>query len=251
MTLRIVIADDEAPARSRLRDLLADCNSALPLSVVGEAASGTEALAVIERTKPGVVLLDVRMPGMDGIECAQHLSKLERPPAIIFATAYDAYAVKAFELRAVDYLLKPIRATRLQEALAKAQAAAPPNPATLDALRRAPRSALSSSERGKVHLIPVPDIIYLRAELKYVTVRTRVRDYLVEESLTRLEEEFGERFVRAHRSCLVARAAIRGFEKGLGDAGESHWVILLNGTDERIAVSRRQQHIVREFQRGA
>ena len=100
-------------------------------------------------------------------------------------------------------------------------------------------------------MIPVADIIYLRAELKYVTVRTRVREYLVEESLTRLEEEFGERFVRAHRSCLVARSAIRGFEKGLGDAGESHWEVLLNGTDERIAVSRRQQHIVREFQRGA
>lgn len=250
MTLRIVIVDDEAPARSRLRDLLTDCAATLPLVVVGEAASGAEALEAVAEHQPDVVLLDVRMPGMDGIEAAQHLCKLEHAPAIIFATAYDAYAVKAFEVRAVDYLLKPIRASRLHEALLKAQTAAPPKPDALQEMRRTPRSALSSSERGKVHLIPVPDIIFLRAELKYVTVRTRVREYLVEESLTRLEEEFGERFVRVHRSCLVARAAIRGFEKGLGDAGDSHWEVLLNGVDERIAVSRRQQHVVREIQRG-
>ena len=253
MTLRIVIADDEAPARSRLRDLLSDCAQAVPLEVVGEAANGVEALAAANEHAPDVVLLDVRMPGMDGIEAAQHITKLDSPPSIIFATAYDTYAVKAFELNAIDYLLKPIRAARLQEALIKAARvprAAPPKTEVLDDMRRAPRSALSSSERGKIHLIPVTDIVYLRAELKYVTVRTKSREYLVEESLTRLEEEFGERFVRVHRSCLVARAAIRGFEKGIGDAGESHWQVLLTGADERIVVSRRQQHVVREFQRG-
>jgi two-component system response regulator AlgR len=251
MTLRIVIVDDEAPARSRLRDLLSDCAAGMPLEVVGEAASGAEALDIVNRVRPDVVLLDVRMPGMDGIEAAGHLARLEHPPAIIFATAYDAYAVKAFELRAVDYLLKPIRATRLKDALAKIPRPAPPKAETLDALRRGPRSALSSSERGKVYLIAAADIVYLRAELKYVTVRTRAREYLVEESLTRLEEEFGERFVRVHRNCLVARACIRGFEKGIGDAGESHWEVLLDGVAERIAVSRRQQHVVREFQHGA
>lgn len=244
--LRVVIVDDEAPARSRLRDLLADCVASLPLEIAGEAASGPQALEMIERQRADVVLLDIRMPGMDGIETAQHLRKLERPPAVIFTTAYDAYALKAFEVHAIDYLLKPIRAARLLEALSAARSAVAPKAAALADMRRAPRTSLSSSERGKVMLIPVADIIYLRAELKYVTVRTREREYLVEESLTRLEEEFGERFVRAHRSCLVARAAIRGFERGAGDGGDGHWEVLLNGCDERIAVSRRQQHIVRD-----
>jgi two-component system, LytTR family, response regulator AlgR len=253
MPLRVLIVDDEAPARSRLRDLLADCKAELPLAIVGEAASGAQAIDLAARETADVVLLDIRMPGMDGIEIAQHLRKFEQPPAVIFTTAYDAYALKAFEVHAIDYLLKPIRAARLLEALTAARSAAAPKAAVLAEMRRAPRTSLSSSERGKVHLIPVGDIIYLRAELKYVTVRTRNREYLVEESLTRLEEEFGERFVRAHRSCLVARAAIRGFERASGaagasgDGGDGHWEVLLNGCDERIAVSRRQQHIVREL----
>lgn len=247
LPLRVVIVDDEAPARSRLRDLLTDCKASLPLEIAGEAASGAQALEVISKQRADVVLLDIRMPGMDGIETAQHLRKLDNPPAIIFTTAYDAYALKAFEVHAVDYLLKPIRAQRLLDALKLAGSAAAPKAAALAEMRRTPRTALSSSERGKVHLIPVADIIYLRAELKYVTVRTRQREYLVEESLTRLEDEFGERFVRAHRSCLVARAAIRGFERGAGEGGEGQWEVLLNGCDERIAVSRRQQHIVRDI----
>ena len=245
LPLRVVIVDDEAPARSRLRDLLADCEATLPLEIAGEAASGPQALEMIARQRADVVLLDVRMPGMDGIETAQHLRKLDVPPAIIFTTAYDAYALKAFEVHAMDYLLKPIRAARLLEALSQARSAMAPRAAALADMRRTPRTALSSSERGKVHLIPVADIIYLKAELKYVTVRTRQREFLVEESLTRLEEEFGERFVRAHRSCLVASAAIRGFERGTD--GDGHWDVLLTGCDERIAVSRRQQHIVRDL----
>ena len=245
--LRIVIVDDEAPARSRLRDLLTDCAVSLPLEIAGEAASGPQALEMAEKQRADVVLLDIRMPGMDGIETAQHLRKLVHPPVVIFTTAYDAYALKAFEVHAIDYLLKPIRAARLLEALSTARSAVAPKAAALADMRRAPRTSLSSSERGKVTLIPVADIIYLRAELKYVTVRTRIREFLVEESLTRLEEEFGERFVRAHRSCLVARAAIRGFERGASDGGDGHWEVLLNGCDERIAVSRRQQHIVRDI----
>lgn len=247
LPLRVVIVDDEAPARSRLRDLLTDCAAALPLEIAGEAASGAQALEVVAKQRADVVLLDIRMPGMDGIETAQHLRKLDNPPAIIFTTAYDAYALKAFEVHAIDYLLKPIRAGRLLEALRTARSAVAPKAVALTGMRRTPRMALSSSERGRVHLIPVADVIYLKAELKYVTVRTRKREYLVEESLTRLEEEFGERFVRAHRSCLVARAAIRGFERGAGEDGDGHWEVLLNGCDERIAVSRRQQHIVRDL----
>jgi two-component system response regulator AlgR len=247
LPLRVVIVDDEAPARSRLRDLLADCATSIPLQIVGEAESGAQVVELLSTLHADVILLDVRMPGMDGIETAQHLRKLDDPPAIIFTTAYDAYALKAFEVRAIDYLLKPIRAARLLEALTTARSAIAPRAAALAEMRRVPRTSLSSSERGKVTLIPVADILYLRAELKYVTVRTRAREYLVEESLTRLEDEFGDRFVRAHRSCLVARTAIRGFERGAGAPGEGHWEVLLNGCDERIAVSRRQQHIVRDF----
>ena len=247
LPLRVVIVDDEAPARSRLRDLLTDCAASLPLEIAGEAARGAQALEMVAKQRADVVLLDIRMPGMDGIETAQHLRKLENPPAIIFTTAYDAYALKAFEVHAIDYLLKPIRAGRLLEALRTARSAVAPKAAALAGMRRAPRNSLSSSERGRVHLIPVADVIYLKAELKYVTVRTREREYLVEESLTRLEEEFGERFVRAHRSCLVARAAIRGFERGAGENGDGQWEVLLNGCIDRIAVSRRQQHIVRDL----
>ncbi len=247
--LRVVIVDDEAPARSRLRDLLADCGSQLPLTIEGEADSGRAALALLAERAADVVLLDIRMPEMDGIEVAQHLQKLDAPPAVIFTTAYDSYAIRAFEVHAVDYLLKPIRASRLREALSRASAAARPRSETLRELQTAPRAFLSAQERGRVHLIPAGDVIYLKAELKYVTVRTAMREYVIEESLSRLEQEYAGRFVRVHRNCLVARNSIRGFERLAGDSGEGHWVAVLNACDEKIAVSRRQQHIVREFGR--
>lgn len=247
--LRIMIVDDEAPARNRLRDILSDCAAHMPLIVVGEAADGRAALDFLIANPVDVVLLDIRMPGMDGTEVAMHLRRLEPPPAVIFATAYDAYAIRAFELHAIDYLLKPIRANRLEEALARARAAALPAVGALRDAQHGPRTCLSAQERGKVHLIPIEDVIYLKAELKYVTIRTAAREFLVEESLTHLEEEYGERFVRVHRNCLVARAAVRGFERVSGDGGEGHWVVLLNGLEERLDVSRRQQHIVKELAR--
>jgi two-component system response regulator AlgR len=246
---RVLIVDDEAPARSRMRDLLADVNAALPVMVVGEAANGREALQLAEAGGVDVALLDVRMPGMDGIEVARHLQQLQPPPAVIFTTAYDAYAIQAFELHVVDYLLKPIKASRLQEALSRVVQNAALDPGALRELQQAPRSCLSVAERGRVHLIPVEEILFLRAELKYITVRTASREYLIEESLTQLEQEFAERFVRIHRNCLVARAAIRGFERVGGESGEGPWQVVLAGLEERIPVSRRQQHIVREFAR--
>ena len=244
-SLKVVIVDDEPPARQRLRDLLSDCAGEVPHTIAGEAASGRAALDLLGREAADVVLLDIRMPEMDGIEVAQHLQLLEQPPAVVFATAYDAYAIRAFEVHAVDYLLKPIRLARLKEALARARR---PRLEALREIAHAPRTHLSAQERGKIHLIPVADVVYLKAELKYVSVRTRAREHLIEESLTRLEQEFGERFVRVHRNCLVARAAVRGFER-VEAGGESHWEVLLDGVDGRIAVSRRQQHIVREFSR--
>jgi two-component system response regulator AlgR len=207
------------------------------------------ALALLGERAADVVLLDIRMPEMDGIEVARHLQKLPAPPAVIFTTAYDAYAVRAFEVNAIDYLLKPIRAARLREALLRAHSAARTNVEALRALQQGPRAFLSAQERGKIHLIPVEEVIYLKAELKYVTARTAAREYLLEESLTRLEQEYAGRFVRVHRNCLVATHAIRGFERATGEGGEGYWLVLLEGCGEKIAVSRRQQHIVREFGR--
>jgi len=247
--LSVLIVDDELPARSRMRDLLADISDALPVTVAAEVATGREALEAAEAGGIDVVLLDVCMPGMDGVEVARHLQQLERPPAVIFTTAYDAYAIRAFELHAVDYLLKPIRAVRLQEALTRAVNTITPKAGVLRELQQASRTCLSAAERGRVHLIPVGDILYLRAELKYVTVRTAEREHLIEESLTRLEQEFAERFVRVHRNCLVSRAAIRGFERIGAETGEGGWQVLLAGLEERIPVSRRQQHLVRELAR--
>jgi two-component system response regulator AlgR len=247
--LRVVIVDDEAPARARMRDLLADCARHLPLTVEGEADSGRTALALLAECNADVVLLDIRMPEMDGIEVAQHLQKLDDPPAVIFTTAYDVYAIRAFEVHAIDYLLKPIRASRLREALSRVESAARPDPNTLRELHPAPRAFLSAQERGRIHLIPVGDVIFLKAELKYVTARTAAREYLLEESLTRLEQEYAERFVRVHRNCLVAKGAIRGFSRAAGEDAEGGWVVVLNACDEKIAVSRRQQHIVRELAR--
>jgi two-component system response regulator AlgR len=246
--LRVLIVDDEAPARRRLKELLADCAERVALQIVGEASNGREALELAGQHQPDLVLLDIRMPEIDGIEVARHLQKLDAPPCIIFTTAYDAYAIKAFEVHAVDYLLKPIRAARLEEALIRARSLAPPKDETLRSLQPQGRTNLCAQERGRIHLIPVADIVYLKAELKYVTARTAEREFLLEESLTKLEQEFAERYVRIHRNCLVARAAIRGFER-VHDEGEGHWVVMLNGIDEKLAVSRRQQHVVREVGR--
>jgi two-component system, LytTR family, response regulator AlgR len=246
LALRVFIVDDEPPARNRLRDLLNDCKAQLSLDIVGEAGNGQEALDKLAEIATDVVLLDIRMPQMDGIELAQHLNKLPKPPVIIFSTAYDAYAIKAFELHAIDYLLKPIRLGRLFEALNRAREAVPVQIEILKDLLPDPRKNLSIHERGKIHLIPIEQVLYLRAELKYVTVRTAEREYLVDESLNALEKEFAARFVRIHRNSLVAKEAIAGFEKG-GDEGESGWMVKLKGLDEMLAISRRQQHIVREF----
>lgn len=246
--MRILVVDDEGPARHRLRDLLSDCAEKLGLDVVGEAANGREALELVALLQPDVVLLDIRMPEIDGIEVARHLQKLERVPAVVFTTAYDAYAIRAFEVHAVDYLLKPIRAARLEAALRRARSAVPPKDDALSSLGSGPRANLCAQERGRIHLIPITEIVYLKAEMKYVTARTQAREFLLEESLTKLEQEYIDRFVRIHRNCLVARAAIRGFER-VHDEGEGHWVVMLDGLVEKLPVSRRQQHVVREFGR--
>lgn len=242
--MRLIIVDDEAPARRRLREVLQDCGQELPLEIVGEADNGMDALEHIQRERPDAVLLDIRMPGMDGIELAQHMQKLSRTPAVIFTTAYDNYACKAFEVNAVDYLMKPVRAERLAAALSKARHI---NMAMLEALREAhPRSRthLSLSEKGRLILVPVDEILYFKAELKYITVKTVTHEFLLEESLVRLEAEFGERFLRIHRNCLVARDKIAQIGKTHGSE-DGHFV-QLRGLGELLPVSRRQYSQIRE-----
>jgi two-component system response regulator AlgR len=246
LALRVFIVDDEAPARNRLRELLQDCSDQLALDIVGEASNGQEALDKLVETPADVVLMDIRMPQMDGIELAQHLQKLAKPPVVIFTTAYDAYAIKAFELRAIDYLLKPIRLGRLFDALTRARDAVPIQTEVLRELLPEPRKNLSIHERGKIHLVPIEQVLFLRAELKYITVRTAEREYLIEESLTALEKEFATRFVRIHRNCMVAKDAIIGFQRG-GDENESGWMVKLKDVEEALPISRRQQFVVKEF----
>ena len=243
--LRLLVVDDEAPARRRLCEVLEDCSHQLPLQVVGESDNGVDALETAQRERLDALLLDIRMPGMDGIEVAQHLQKLHRPPAVIFTTAYDNYACQAFEVNAVDYLMKPVRAERLVAALGKARNL---TQSTLDALRQAhpkARTHLSLSEKGKLRLVPVEDILYLKAELKYITVKTVEREYLLEESLVKLESEFGDRFLRIHRNCLVGKDLVEQVGK-LSGSEDGHFV-RLRGLDEALPVSRRQYSQLREF----
>jgi len=241
--LKILLVDDEPLARDRLRTLLGDIAAQCPVDIVGEAANGLQALEALHEQAADVVLADIRMPGMDGIELAAHLGRLEKPPAVIFTTAYDNYAVQAFDLNAVDYLLKPVRAQRLLAALQKVPAQRPDSALLAgigQAVRGGGRTHLSCHERGRLLLVPVPEVLYFKADLKYVTARTVDREYLLDESLTHLESEFADRFLRLHRAVLVARTALAGFEKAAGDDAEAYGWALLRGVPEKLPVSRRQ-----------
>lgn len=248
--LRVFLVDDEQPARERMREVLGDLVGELPNTVVGEAASGHEGLRLLPTLPVDVALVDIHMPQMSGMEFARHLATLEHPPAIVFVTAHDQYAVEAFEVNAIDYLLKPVRASRLVAALQRARATGAVQREPLEraaaAAGQGPRRYLSVTERGRIHLVPVADIIYLKAELKYVTIRSAERELLLEESLSALEQEFGETFVRVHRSCLVARARIVGFERVVDEDGEgAGWAVVLEGIAEKLPISRRQWPIVK------
>ena len=238
--LRIFIVDDEVPARLRMRALLEDIAAELPHQVVGEADNGARALEML--TAPGmaadVLLADIRMPGMDGMELAARVRGLPRPPALVFTTACENFALQAFELNAADYLLKPIRAQRLLAALEKARHSLQGQAELLELAEG--RRHLPVNERGRILLLPVADILYLRAELKYLTARTREREFLLDESLAHLEQEYPRRFLRIHRNCLVARHAITGFERDADEGGDPRWRVVLNGLEDTLPVSRRQ-----------
>jgi two-component system response regulator AlgR len=232
---RVLICDDEALARTRLESLIAD----LPgWTSAGSCASGAEVVERVEKDRPAVVLLDIRMPGMSGIEVARHLSRLESPPAVIFTTAYDEYALDAFDSRAVAYLLKPVRRERLESALSHA---ARLSDSLLSELDRGPqgferRRHIAARARDELRLIPLSEIRYFQAEQKYVSVHHAGGEDLIEESLKQLEQECPELFVRIHRSMLVALAEIETLEKDA--AGGYH--VRLRGHGPTLPVSRRQ-----------
>jgi two-component system response regulator AlgR len=230
----VLIVDDEQPARERLHSLVGELAG---WTVVGSCASGAEALALAGKVRPAVVLLDIRMPGMSGIEVARHLGALEHPPAIVFTTAYDEYALQAFESKAVGYLLKPVRRERLADALQHASRLSAPALRSLLPGAQSPsaRQHVAARLRDELKLIPVKDIRYFRADQKYVTVRHGRGEDLIDESLKRLEDEFNADFARAHRSLLVAITHVEALERS-GDG----YALRLRGVAELLPVSRRQ-----------
>jgi two-component system, LytTR family, response regulator AlgR len=239
MTQSVLIADDEAPARERLRSLLAEFED---IEVVGEAESGELAVRRTAEYMPDVVLLDVRMPGIDGIEAARHMNAMPRPPAVIFTTAYDEYAVTAFEAQAVGYLLKPIRKEKLAAALAHAARVTRPQLLNLRLGESAGRTHIAIRHRDGLRLVPVEEVLCFLADQKYTTVRHLRGEDLIEDSLKNLEEEFAGRFVRIHRNTLVSSRHLERIERN----AEGQYFVRLRSCDTALPVSRRMASELRE-----
>jgi two-component system response regulator AlgR len=242
--MKILVVDDEALARARLRQLVDGIDGC---TVCAEAVNGDEALLCAEQHQPDVLLLDIRMPGMDGLEAARHLQALEHPPAIIFTTAFNDYALQAFETHAVDYLMKPVRRERLAEALQHARRLTRVQAAALHEAdeQGAVRERICANVRGSLQLIAVEEIRYFLADQKYVTVRTADDSLLIEETLKSLEQEFAERFIRIHRNALIARQYLAGIEKD----EDGHARVMLDGTEDTLEISRRHLADIRRLVR--
>ncbi len=246
--MKALIVDDEPLARTRLARLLEDMDG---IEIVGEASTGREAIRLTDSLNPDIVLLDIRMPEMDGLEAAMHLSQLEQAPAIVFTTAYNEHALAAFEANAVDYLLKPIRRERLADALARARRV---NRAQLldigrqggDETGSQARTHISANIGGNLQLVPVEEVIYFQAEQKYVMVRHLGGQLLIDDPLKSLEAEFSDRFLRVHRNSLVAMQCVQGLERIPGGRYE----IYFRNIDDRVEVSRRLATTVRKRLKG-
>ena len=242
--LRVLVVDDEALARSRLRTLIADCTQPRAF-VQAEAANAVQALDLLRLHEVDVVLLDIHMPNMDGVALAQKIRSFPQSPAVIFVTAYAEHAVQAFELEAVDYLTKPVRLERLQMALQKAERilqdkSRPPElPATED--------FLIIQERNRTERIPLHQVVYFKAELKYITVRTASRSYIMDGALNDLEQKYGHFLMRIHRNALVAKRSVRSLEKQYDPVEGECWAVRLHSVEERLIVSRRQLPHLREL----
>ena len=238
--MNVLIVDDEQLARQRLRKLISDASG---YQIIGEAETGEDALRKTQTGHPDVVLMDIRMPGMDGIEAASYINRMDNPPAIIFTTAYCEHALKAFEAHAIDYLLKPIKQSRLEAAL---DAAKRMNKAQLSKLREdeteGARQKICVKIRGSLELIPVEEIIYFKADQKYVTLRTAEQEFLIEESLKTLEQEFSFQFIRIHRNALVAHQMLHGLTKN----NDGHACINFSEIDDLLEISRRHLPLIRK-----
>lgn len=241
-TLKVLLVDDEPLARSRLRTLLGECDSPA-VGVGGEAGTAAAAMELLGRQLFDAVLLDIHMPGADGLALAQALRALPQPPVVVFVTAHAEHALEAFELDAVDYLTKPVRRERLQVALQKVERLVKSRGGGTAA---GVLDVLLIQDRGRTERVPLAEVLYFKAELKYITVRTSGRSYILDGSLSELEERHAAYFLRVHRNALVARRAVRALEKHYDAEEGEGWAVRLNGVDELLAVSRRQLSAVRE-----
>ena len=251
--IRVLIVDDEALARSRLAGLVRECPEPA-CEVAAECANARQALEWLAGHPGGadVALLDIQMPGALGTELAAEFKRMARPPVVVFVTAHSEHALAAFDLEAVDYLTKPVKRDRLFAALQRAARRAPPQAgAAADGEAGAAAAVLVVSERGRVVRVPLADVLYLKAELKYVTLRTATHSYVLDDSLTDLEQRLGERVLRVHRNALVAKQAVRALERRkLADSEEEGneigWAVQVAASGEWLSVSRRQVAAVRE-----
>jgi two-component system, LytTR family, response regulator AlgR len=241
--LKVLIVDDEALARARLVTLLGDCT--VPTELIGQAGQAVQAMQALQRERVDLVFLDIHMPGADGITLARAIRHLPHPPAVVFITAHSEHAVEAFELEASDYLTKPVRAERLQQALQKVSRARH-SVAAADAVSGNDEKHVIIQDRGRTERLPLAEVLYFKAELKYITVRTVSRSYILDGSLGELEARYGPQFMRVHRNALVARRAMRALEKQFDPEEGDGWAVRLTGVDEVLAVSRRQLSAVRE-----
>ncbi len=257
--MRVLIVDDEALARSRLAALVRECPEPA-CEVAAECANARQASEWLAQHEgqADVALLDIQMPGALGTELAADLRRMAQPPVVVFVTAHSEHALAAFDLEAVDYLTKPVKRDRLFAALQRAERRVPSRTSAAAAEGEAGAGAavLVVSERGRVVRVPLADVLYLKAELKYVTLRTATHSYVLDDSLTDLEQRLGERVLRVHRNALVAKQAVRALERRkLADrpAAESDdegneigWAVQVAATGEWLSVSRRQVAAVRE-----
>ncbi len=242
--MKILIVDDEQLGRERLAQLVEEIGA--PYAVIGQAASGAEAVEMCSALEIDLVLMDIRMPGVDGLEAAARIMCNDPPPAVIFVTAYEEHALEAFDRNAVDYLLKPVRRGRLELALGRAQALSRVQIQALDGLQGDATAYVYSSFRGGVLRIPVDEIYFFRAEQKYVIARHRDGEALLEESLKTLEQQMGDSFLRIHRNALAAKSRLSGLEK----RPDGHFQVYFRDIDDRLEVSRRHLPEVRRWLKG-
>lgn len=241
-TAKYLVVDDEHLARARLKELIRRIK---PDAKIIEARNGEDAIKLYEKHKPPTALVDIRMPGIGGIELAYHLSAQDQPPAVIFTTAHNEYALQAFDTNAIDYLLKPIHLERLQRALQKAEPLTDEQNLVLKQ-GEDERTHISVNQRGRLKLIPIKDIAYFKAENKYVVIKTKEGEFLLNDTLNQLETELGNGYIRAHRNALISTKYIEAMEK----VDDDRWCVVLDGFNDKIEVSRRQRPIIRAWLRG-